>query len=149
MDFKNSPFVQNKILQNTQEGIFAIRRVFLLRGMLSTCELRKSMEVSWQPIAREAMISHGEAPTSRFRLITKLVINSSLLGLQRRLNLGTGAKVNAVEEYMADNPDGNLDDVALDLGMAVLYSFERDEQEKLRLQFDDEYDLSLYAAESM
>ena len=56
----------------------------------------------------------------------------------------------AGEEYMADNPDGNLDDVALDLGMAVLYSFERDEQEELRYAFDDdEYQLSLYAAESM
>ena len=102
MDFKNSPFVQNKILQNTQEGFFAIRSVFLLRGMLSTCGLRMSMVESWQPIAREAMISHGEAPPSRFRLKTKLVINRSWLGLQRRLNLGTGAKVNAVEEYMAD-----------------------------------------------
>ena len=56
----------------------------------------------------------------------------------------------AGEEYMADNPDGNLDDVALDLGKAVLDSFERDEQEELRYAFDDdEYQLSLYAAESM
>ena len=56
----------------------------------------------------------------------------------------------AGEEYMADNPDGNLDDVALDLGRAVLDSFERDEQEELRYAFDDdEYQLSLYAAESI
>ena len=56
----------------------------------------------------------------------------------------------AGEEYMSDNPDGNLDDVALDLGRAVLDSFERDEQEELRYAFDDdEYQLSLYAAESM
>ena len=69
----------------------------------------------------------------------------------RRLKdeLSRRAKI-AGEEYMADNPDGNLDDVALDLGMAVLYSFERDEQEELRYAFDDdEYRLSLYAAESM
>ena len=68
----------------------------------------------------------------------------------RRLKdeLSRRAKI-AGEEYMADNPDGNLDDVALDLGMAALYTFERDEQEELRLQFDNEYDLSLYAAESM
>ena len=76
MDFKTH-LVQNKILQNTQEGFFAIRSVFLLRGMLSTCGLRMSMVESWQPIAREAMISHGEAPPSRFRLKTKLVINRS------------------------------------------------------------------------
>ena len=56
----------------------------------------------------------------------------------------------AGEEYMADNPGANLEDVALDLGKAVLDSFERDEQEELRYAFDDdEYQLSLYAAESM
>ena len=56
----------------------------------------------------------------------------------------------AGEEYIADNPGANLDDVALDLGKAVLDSFERDEQEELRYAFDDdEYQLSLYAAESM
>ena len=69
----------------------------------------------------------------------------------RRLKdeLSRRAKI-AGEEYMADNPDGNLDDVALDLGRAVLDSFERDEQEELRYAFDDdEYQLSLYAAESM
>ena len=56
----------------------------------------------------------------------------------------------AGDEYMADNPGANLDDVALDLGKAVLDSFERDEQEELRYAFDDdEYRLSLYAAESM
>ena len=66
-----------------------------------------------------------------------------------KAELSRRAKI-AGEEYMADNPDGNLDDVALDLGMAVLYSFERDEQEELRYAFDDdEYQLSLYAAESM
>ena len=65
-----------------------------------------------------------------------------------KAELSRRAKI-AGEEYMADNPDGNLDDVALDLGMAALYTFERDEQEELRLQFDNEYDLSLYAAESM
>ncbi len=66
-----------------------------------------------------------------------------------KAELSRRAKI-AGEEYMADNPDGNLDDVALDLGKAVLYSFERDEQEELLYAFDDdEYQLSLYAAESM
>ena len=51
---------------------------------------------------------------------------------------------------MADNPDASLEAVALDLAASVLYSFERDEQEELRYAFDDdEYQLSLYAAESM
>ena len=56
----------------------------------------------------------------------------------------------AGEEYMADNPGANLEDVAMDLAAAMLYSFERDEQEELRYAFDDdEYQLNLYAAESM
>ena len=56
----------------------------------------------------------------------------------------------AGEEYMADNPGANLEDVAMDLAASMLYSFERDEQEELRYAFDDdEYQLSLYAAESM
>jgi len=110
MDFKNSPFVQNKILQNTQEGFFAIRSVFLLRGMLSTCGLRMSMVESWEPIARHAMIAHGEAPPSRLRLKTRLVINRSWRAVQRRLNVGAGARVNVVEEYMAtrrENDESN------------------------------------------
>lgn len=56
----------------------------------------------------------------------------------------------AGEEYMADNPGANLEDVAMDLAAGLLYSFERDEQEELRYAFDDdEYQLNLYAAESM
>ena len=105
MDFKNSPFVQNKILQNTQEGFFAIRSVFLLRGMLSTCALRMSMVQAWEPIARSAMILNGEAPPSRFRLKTQFIINRSLLGFQRRFNVGAGARVNAVDEYMSTRRD--------------------------------------------
>ena len=69
----------------------------------------------------------------------------------RRLKdeLSRRAKI-AGEEYMADNPGANLEDVALDLAASVLYSFEQDEQEELRYAFDDdEYQLNLYAAESM
>jgi len=69
----------------------------------------------------------------------------------RRLKdeLSRRAKI-AGEEYMADNPDASLEDVALDLAASVLYSFEQDEQEELRYAFDDdEYQLNLYAAESM
>jgi aarF domain-containing kinase len=32
MDLNNSPFLQNRITQNTQEGFFTVRSVFLLRG---------------------------------------------------------------------------------------------------------------------
>ena len=105
MDLKNSPFVQNKIVQNTQEGFFAIRSVFLLRGMLSTCGLRMSMVEAWEAIARNALVLNGEVPPSRFRLKTKLLVNRSLLGLQRRLNVGAGSRLNAVEDYMSNKED--------------------------------------------
>jgi aarF domain-containing kinase len=108
MDLKNSPFVQNKIVQNTQEGFFAIRSVFLLRGMLSTCGLRMSMVEAWETIARNALILNGEVPPSRFRLKTKLLVNRSLLGLQRRLNVGAGSRLNAVEDYMSNKEDEEI-----------------------------------------
>jgi len=104
MDFKNSPFVQNKIVQNTQEGFFAIRSVFLLRGMLSSCGLQLSMVEAWQSIARQAMILNGEAPPSRLRLTTQKVINRSWLAMQRRLNVGHGATLNVVDDYMSNRP---------------------------------------------
>ena len=69
----------------------------------------------------------------------------------RRLKdeLSQRAKV-ASEEYLADNPAANLDDVAMDLAGSVLDSFEPDEREELLHQFDnDEYLLNLYTAESM
>lgn len=52
MDLNNSPFLQNRITQNTQEGFFTIRAVFLLRGMMSTCGVASSMVVAWEDDAR-------------------------------------------------------------------------------------------------
>ena len=101
MDFKNSPFVHNKIVQNTQEGFFAIRSVFLLRGMLSTCGLEMSMVEAWESIARRALIEHGHAPPSRLRLKARKMVNRSIVGLQRRFNVGSGAKLNTLDAYMA------------------------------------------------
>ena len=101
MDFKNSPFVRNKILQNTQEGFFAIRSVFLLRGMLSTCGLEMSMVEAWESIARRALIENGHVPPSRFRLKAQKVVNRSVVRLQRRLNVGSGATLNTLDAYMS------------------------------------------------
>ena len=56
----------------------------------------------------------------------------------------------AARDYMADNPDVDLQDIAYDLADAWEYEFARDEQEELLWHFDgDLNDLKIYAAESM
>ena len=56
----------------------------------------------------------------------------------------------AARDYMADNPDVDLQDIAYDLADAWEYEFARDEQEELMWHFDgDLNDLKIYAAESM
>ena len=56
----------------------------------------------------------------------------------------------AARDYMADNPDVDLQDVAYDLADAWEFEFARDEQEELLWHFDgDLNDLKIYAAESM
>lgn len=58
--------------------------------------------------------------------------------------------VTAADEYQADNPDMNIQDVAYDLADAWEFSFAKDEQEELLWHFDgDLNDLKIYAAESM
>ena len=53
-------------------------------------------------------------------------------------------------DYMADNPDVELQDIAYDLADAWEFEFEADEREELMWHFDgDLNDLKIYAAESM
>jgi hypothetical protein len=53
-------------------------------------------------------------------------------------------------DYMADNPDMDLQDIAYDLADAWEFEFEKDEREELLWHFDgDLNDLKIYAAESM
>ena len=56
----------------------------------------------------------------------------------------------AAKDYMADNPDVDLQDVAYDLADAWQYEFEADEREELMYYFNDNLnDLKIYTAESM
>ena len=56
----------------------------------------------------------------------------------------------AAREYMADNPNISLQDIAYDLADAWESEFENDEREELMWHFDDDLnDLKVYAAESM
>ena len=56
----------------------------------------------------------------------------------------------AAKDYMADNPDVDLQDIAYDLADAWEFEFAEDEREELMWHFDgDLIDLKIYAAESM
>ena len=56
----------------------------------------------------------------------------------------------AAKDYMGDNPNVDLQDIAYDLADAWEYEFEADEREELMWHFDgDLNDLKIYAAESM
>ena len=107
MDLENSPFTRNKITQNTREGFFAIRGVFLLRGMLSTCGLQMSMVEHWQDVAIANLRDAGEWYPGRFRRITTRIVNKAALQTQRTFNFGSGAKMNAVEAYAAERKDNS------------------------------------------
>lgn len=59
------------------------------------------------------------------------------------------AKV-AAEDYLADNPGTDLQDIAMDLADAAEYEFERDEWDELLWHFDgDGWALKTFTAESM
>jgi hypothetical protein len=56
----------------------------------------------------------------------------------------------AAQDYMADNPGQELQDIAYDLADAAEYEFERDEWDELLWHFDnDAQSLKVYTAESM
>jgi aarF domain-containing kinase len=99
LDLENSPFTKNKITQNTREGFFAIRGVFLLRGMLATCGEQMSMVEHWQDVAIANLRDAGEWYPGRFRRITTRIVNKAALQTQRTFNFGSGAKMNEVEAY--------------------------------------------------
>ena len=56
----------------------------------------------------------------------------------------------AFQDYAADNPDTDIQDVAFDLADAARYEFEQDEWDELLWHFDGDADaLKVYTAESM
>ena len=112
MDLENSPFTKNKITQNTREGFFAIRGVFLLRGMLSTCGLKMSMVEHWQDVAIANLRDAGEWYPGKFRRITTRIVNKAALQTQRTFNFGSGAKMNEVEAYAAECKQNDMNSSA-------------------------------------
>ena len=72
------------------------------------------------------------------------------LDVENLLGRLEGWAKNAANEYSADNPGVNIEDVAMDLAAAAEHSFEPDEWEELRYYFDnDDYKLNLFTADSM
>ena len=103
LDLNNSPFLRNRITQNTQEGFFTIRSVFLLRGMMATCGVTASMVVAWEEDARAALREAGVAVPSRMASRGRRLVSRTWLSLQKSLNVGAGARLNTLEAYAATN----------------------------------------------
>ena len=72
------------------------------------------------------------------------------LNIDNLLNRLQSWAVMAADDFQADNPDMELQDVAYDLADAAQFEFERDEWEELLWHFDGNVeDLKIYTAESM
>ena len=109
-------------------------------GELSNADFKKlEAETIGKQDARFAKKKYAQMTADRERLNIE-----NLLG---RLE---GWAKNAANEYSADNPGVNIEDVAMDLAAAAEHSFEPDEWEELRYYFDnDDHKLNLFTADSM
>lgn len=84
------------------------------------------------------------------RRIKKMKADSARLDPDRLLNRLRDWAHTAFEDYAADNPGTDIQDVAFDLADAARYEFEQDEWDELLWHFDgDEDALKVYTAESM
>jgi len=84
------------------------------------------------------------------RRIKKMKADSARLDIDNLLSRLQDWAVIAADDFQADNPDMELQDVAYDLADAAQFEFERDEWEELLWHFDGNVeDLKIYAAESM
>ena len=84
------------------------------------------------------------------RRVNKMKADSARLNIDNLLQKLRYWAEDAGRDYMADNPEVELQDIAYDLADAWEYEFEADEREELMWHFDgDLNDLKIYAAESM
>lgn len=109
-------------------------------GTLSNDDFQKlEDEVMGKQLQRGAKRAHARAAADRERLN----IDNLLQRLQNWAH-------DYFQDYAADNPGTDLQDVALDLAKSAEYEFEADEWEELIWHFDqDENALNVYTAESM
>ena len=84
------------------------------------------------------------------RRLAKMKADSARLNIDSLLQRLSDWAEDAARDYMADNPDVDLQDIAYDLADAWEFEFDEDEREELMWHFDgDLNDLKIYAAESM
>ncbi len=84
------------------------------------------------------------------RRIAKMKADSARLNIDSLLQRLSDWAEDAARDYLADNPDVDLQDIAYDLADAWEFEFDEDEREELMWHFDgDLNDLKIYAAESM
>ena len=109
-------------------------------GTLSNADFEKlEMETIGKQVIRSAKRKGRELAAERERL--------DIDNLLKRLRDWAS---DASQDYMADNPDADLQDIAFDLADAWEFAFEMDEQEEILWHFDgDINDVKIYAAESM
>lgn len=109
-------------------------------GELSNADWEKlELETLGKQADRQFAKSHAKIAADRERLN----IDNLLQRLQNWAH-------DSFQDYAADNPGTDLQDVALDLAKSAEYEFEADEWEELIWHFDqDENALNVYTAESM
>ena len=109
-------------------------------GTLSNDDFQKlEDEVMGKQLQRGAKRAHAQAAADRERL--------DIDNLLERLS---NWAADAFNDYAADNPNTDIQDVAYDLADAWEFEFAKDEQEELMWLFDGNLnDLKIYAAESM
>ena len=102
----------------------------------------------WQKLDDEVLGKQEDREVKR--RIKKMKADSARLDIDNLLSRLRDWAVMAADDFEADNPDTNIQDVAYDLADAAQFEFERDEWEELLWHFDGDADaLRIYTAESM
>ena len=104
MDLNNSPFLRNRVVENTREGFFTIRTVFLLRGMMKTCGVSASMVEAWEEDARATLAERGVRVPGVFASRSRRAVTRAWIAAQRAMRVGAGARINTLEAYAKKHP---------------------------------------------
>ena len=102
----------------------------------------------WKKLDDEVLGKQADREVKR--RIKKMKADSARLDTDNLLSRLRDWAVMAADDFEADNPDTNIQDVAFDLADAAQFEFDRDEWEELLWHFDGDADaLRIYTAESM
>lgn len=105
-------------------------------------------DAEWQKMEDETLGKQGRRAAKRKS--AQMAADRERLDIDNLLQRLRDWASDASQDYMADNPEADLQDIAFDLADAWEYEFEMDEQEEILWHFDgDINDVKIYAAESM